>query len=44
MRGEVSIEGAFYVKAKNPGGGNKNKQNDDILPCAHCKKINHPQL
>ena len=42
MRGEASIEGALYGKAKNPGGGN-NRQNDDIFqPCAHCKKTNHP--
>jgi len=31
MRGEASIEGALYVKAKNPGGGNNNRQNDDIF-------------
>jgi len=39
------MEDALYVKAKNPGGGNNNRQNDDIFqPCAHCKKTNHPQI
>ena len=45
MRGEASIEGGLYVKAKSPGGGSNNRQNDDIFqPCAHCKKTNHPQI
>jgi hypothetical protein len=45
MRGEASIEGALYVKAKSPGGGSNNRQNDDIFqPCARCKKTNHPQI
>lgn len=45
MRGEASIEGALYVKAKNPGEGNNNRQNYDIFqPCAHCKKTNHHQI
>jgi hypothetical protein len=45
MRGEASVEGALYVKAKSPGGGSNNRQNDDIFqPCARCKKTNHPQI
>jgi len=44
MRGEASIEGALYVKEKNPGGGNNNRENDIFPPFPHYKKINHPQI
>ena len=45
MRVEASIDGALYVKAKNLGGVNNNRQNNDIFqPCAHCKKKNHTQI
>ena len=45
MRGEASIEGVLHVKGKNHGGGNNNRQNEDIFqPCANCKKANHPQI